>query len=159
MDRCADRTATVCVVIVRYVGWRSPLCVAFVDFGRALGSVGTDIVLGLGVHCVIPPVLMGVIWGLCGVSSCQVVHSGGLAGPFVVMTGVGHGCMLFPAVFPMVMGWIVRGTTQDNTGIQYNFSKQLEDLDFADDISHISHLQQHAQTKLSKLAEEAEGIA
>ncbi|PVD26785.1 hypothetical protein C0Q70_14463 [Pomacea canaliculata] len=51
----------------------------------------------------------------------------------------------------------MRKTTQDNnTGIQWTFTKQLEDLDFADDISLLSHRQQHAQTKLSKLAEEAE---
>ncbi|PVD20363.1 hypothetical protein C0Q70_18517 [Pomacea canaliculata] len=41
----------------------------------------------------------------------------------------------------------------NNTGIQWTFTTQLED--FADDISLISHEQQHAQSKLSKLTEEA----
>ncbi|PVD37015.1 hypothetical protein C0Q70_04008 [Pomacea canaliculata] len=45
-------------------------------------------------------------------------------------------------------------TTQDNnTGIHWTFIKQL---DFADDISLLSHWQQHAQIKLSKLAEVVE---
>ena len=42
------------------------------------------------------------------------------------------------------------------TGIQWTFTKQLEDLDFADDISLLSHRHQDAQEKLSRLAEEAE---
>ena len=42
------------------------------------------------------------------------------------------------------------------TGIQWTFTKQLEDLDFADDISLLSHRYQDAQEKLSRLAEEAE---
>ena len=42
------------------------------------------------------------------------------------------------------------------TGIQWTFTKQLEDLDFADDISLLSHRHQGAQEKLSRLAEETE---
>ncbi|PVD19664.1 hypothetical protein C0Q70_20154 [Pomacea canaliculata] len=72
-------------------------------------------------------------------------------------TGVRQGCILSPKIFLMVIDWVMRKTTQDNnTGIQWTFTKQLEDLDFADDISLLYHRQQHAQTKLSKLAEEAE---
>nr|KAG5704405.1 hypothetical protein BaRGS_031111 [Batillaria attramentaria] len=40
--------------------------------------------------------------------------------------------------------------------IQWTFSKQLEDLDFADDIALLSHKQQDAQEKLNRVAEEAE---
>ena len=47
-------------------------------------------------------------------------------------------------------------TTNKKTGIQWTFTKQLEDLDFADDISLLSHRHQDAQEKLSRLAEEAE---
>ena len=41
-------------------------------------------------------------------------------------------------------------------GIQWPFTKQLEDLDFADDISLLSHKQQDAQEKLCRVAAEAE---
>ena len=49
-----------------------------------------------------------------------------------------------------------RTTEGSNTGIQWTFTKHLEDLDFADDIGLLSHKQQHAQSKLTRLAEEAE---
>jgi hypothetical protein len=42
------------------------------------------------------------------------------------------------------------------TGIQWSFTKQLEDLDFANDISLLSHRQQDVQEKLNCVAEEAE---
>ena len=49
-----------------------------------------------------------------------------------------------------------QATSDKKTGIQWTFTKQLEDLDFADDISLLSHRHQDAQEKLSRLAEEAE---
>ncbi|PVD25302.1 hypothetical protein C0Q70_15802 [Pomacea canaliculata] len=48
-----------------------------------------------------------------------------------------------------------RTTSYSNTGVQWTFARQLDDLDFADDISLLSHKQQQAQTKLTRLAEEA----
>ena len=45
--------------------------------------------------------------------------------------------------------WIMRKTTsENNTGIQWTFTKKLEDLDFAD-VTLLAHKQQHAQCKLS----------
>jgi len=48
-----------------------------------------------------------------------------------------------------------QATSDKNTGIQWTFTKQLEDLDLADDISLLSHRHQDPQEKLSRLAEEA----
>ena len=57
----------------------------------------------------------------------------------------------------MVIDWIMRQATADQgTGIQWTFTKQLEDLDFADDIGSLSQRQQHAQEKLDRVANEAE---
>ena len=41
-------------------------------------------------------------------------------------------------------------------GIQWTFTKQLDDLDFADDICLPSHTHKHMQKKSSKLTQEAE---
>ena len=49
-----------------------------------------------------------------------------------------------------------RATSEKKIGFQWTFTKQLEDLDFADDISLFSHRHQDKQEKLSRLAEEAE---
>lgn len=46
----------------------------------------------------------------------------------------------------MVIDWSMRKTTQDyNTGIQWTFIKQLDDLDFVDDFSLLSYRHQHAK--------------
>ncbi|XP_068719550.1 uncharacterized protein [Montipora capricornis] len=64
---------------------------------------------------------------------------------------------LSPTILLLVVDWIMKQATSDKkTGIQWTFTKQLEDLDFADDISLLSHRHQDAQEKLSRLAEEAE---
>ena len=56
----------------------------------------------------------------------------------------------------MVVDWVMRQSTAGKrTGIQWTFMKQLEDLDFSDDISLLSHRQQDAQEKLCRVAAEA----
>jgi hypothetical protein len=57
----------------------------------------------------------------------------------------------------MVVDWVMRQSTAGRrTGIQWTFTKQLEDQDFTDDISLFTHKQQGAQEKLCHVAEEAE---
>ena len=43
-------------------------------------------------------------------------------------------------------------------GIQWTLTKQLEDLDFADDISLLAHRHEDAQTKLENVSNEAEKV-
>ena len=46
----------------------------------------------------------------------------------------------------MVFDWVMRQSMAGTkTGIQWTFTKKLEDLDFADDISLLSHKQQDSQ--------------
>ena len=49
-----------------------------------------------------------------------------------------------------------QSTEGEKTSIQWTFARQLEDLDFADDISLLSHRQQDAQEKLGRVTAEAE---
>ena len=89
-----------------------------------------------------------------------MIHDGKLTEPFSIQTGVRQGCLLSPTIFLMVVDWVMRQSTAgQRTGIQWTFKKQLEDLDFADDISLLSHKQQDAQEKLCWLAAEAEKTA
>jgi hypothetical protein len=39
----------------------------------------------------------------------------------------------------MVINWVTLQSTTGRTGIQWTFTKQLEDLNFADDIALLSH--------------------
>ena len=108
-------------------------------------------------HYGFSPKFISIIQQLYDNSSCQVIHDGKLMDTFQVQTGVHRGCLLSPTIFLPVVDWIMKQATSDKkTGIQWTFTKQLEDLDFADDISLLSHRHQDAQEKLSRLAKEAE---
>ena len=101
-----------------------------------------------------PSKFISIIRQLYNNSSCQVVHDGKLTNTFQVQTGVRQGCLLSPTIFLLVVDWIMkRASSGKKTGIQWIFTKQLEDLDFADDISLLSHRHQDAQEVLSRLAE------
>ena len=55
-------------------------------------------------------------------------------------------------IFLIVVDWIMRNTTAGNkTGIRWNFTSKLEDLDFADDIALMSSCYTHMQTKTRQL--------
>nr|KAG5707271.1 hypothetical protein BaRGS_000045 [Batillaria attramentaria] len=108
-------------------------------------------------HYGFPPKFVNIIRQLYEDATCKVIHDGKLTEPFTVRTGVRQGCILSPTIFLMVVDWVMRQATDGRkTGIQWTFSKQLEDLDFADDIALLSHKQQDAQEKLNRVAEEAE---
>ena len=63
---------------------------------------------------------------------------------------------LSPLIFIMVIDRIMRETVkQGQNGIQRTFTKQLDDLDFADDCL-LSHSLKQMQKKSSKLMQEAE---
>ena len=88
-----------------------------------------------------------------------MIHEGKLTEPFFVQTGVRQGCLLSPTIFLIVIDWVMRKATKDRRmGIQWTLTKQLEDLDFADDISLLAHRHEDAQTKLEHVAEEAEKV-
>ena len=55
-------------------------------------------------------------------------------------------------LFLLVIDWIIIKVTADNdTGIGWNFTSMLEDLDFADDIALISNNIQQIETKTDRV--------
>ena len=71
---------------------------------------------------------------------------------FKVKTGVTQGDVMSGFIFLKVVDWIMRNTTAGNkTGIRWNFTSKLEDLDFADDIALMSSCYTHMQTKTRQL--------
>ncbi|PVD38455.1 hypothetical protein C0Q70_01070 [Pomacea canaliculata] len=122
-------------------------------FGKkAFDSVDRETIWRLMQYYGFPPKLIAIIQQVYEDSTCQVIHNGKLTD----LLAVRQGCMLSPTIFLIVMDCIMRRTTSNsNTGVQWTFARQLEDLDFADDITLFSHKQQHAQRKLTRLSEEA----
>ena len=134
-----------------------PLYAVFVDFLKAFDSVDQNVIWRLMHHYGFPPKFINIIQQMYEDATCQVIHEGELMETFSVKSGVRQSCLFSPIIFLMVVDWDMRQSIKDQkTGIQWAFKKQLEGLDFADDISLLSHKQQDAQKKLCRLAEEAE---
>ena len=153
---CTDHIATSRIIIEQSLEWQTPLYTVFVDFQKAFDSVNRDVIWKLMYHYGFPPKFVTIIQQMYEDATCQVIHDGKLTEPFTVHTGVRQGCLLSPTIFLMVVDWVMRQSTAGRrTGIQWTFTRQLEDLDFADDISLLSHRHQDAQEKLCRVAEEA----
>ena len=61
---------------------------------------------------------------------------GQLTKHFEVKTGVRQSCLLSLFLFLLVIDWIMKTCTkQRRTGIQWTLKTQLEDLDFANDLT------------------------
>ena len=105
-------------------------------------------------HYGFPPKFVTIIQQLYEDATCQVIHNGKLTEPFSVLR---QGCLLSQTILLMVVDWDMRQSAAGKRmGIQWTFTKHLEDLDFADDISLLSHRQQDTQEKLCRVAAEAE---
>ena len=71
---------------------------------------------------------------------------------FKVKTGIKQRNIMFGFIFLMVVDLIMRTTTAGNkTGIKWNFTSNLEDLVFADDIALMSLCYTYMQTKTRQL--------
>ena len=146
---CTDHIATLRIIIEQSLEWQTPLYSVFVDFQKAFDSVDRGVIWRLMQHYGFPPKFISIIQQLYDNSNCQVIHDGKLTDTFQLQTGVRQGCLLSPTIFVLVVDWIMKQATSDKkTGIQWTFTKRLEDLDLADDISLLSHRHQDAQEKL-----------
>ena len=154
---CTDQIATLRIIIEQFLEFQSTLYLNFIDFQKAFDSVDRNTIWKLMQHYGIPETFILLIQQLYNENAaCQVIHNGKLTEPFSVQTGVRQGCMLSPMIFLMVVDWIMRESTKNNsTGIRWTLTSFLEDLDFADDLCLMSQKHQHMQQKTDKLAEEA----
>ena len=69
------------------------------------------------------------------------------------MTGVRQGRLLSPFLFILAIDWIMKTENKGQiNGIQWNILKQLDDLDFADDLALMYHSHRQMQYKTTYLA-------
>jgi hypothetical protein len=81
----------------------------------------------------------------------QVIHNGKLSSPIETGTSVKQGCTLSPTIFLVTMYSVMRRTTEHKQrGIQWNLTRKLEDLDFADDTCLLA---QHFKDMTGKLVD------
>ena len=99
-------------------------------------------------HYGIPGKFIRIIKNSYDAMTCKVVHAGKLSDSFAVKTGVKQGCLMSPFLFLLAIDWTMKETTdKQQTGIQWNRQKQLEDLDLADDIALLSSTTNKYKTK------------
>ena len=114
-------------------------------------------------HYGIPAKFVTLIQQMYENSTCQVIHNGKLSKTFKTSkdrreTGV------HPITINFYHGDRLDNERDCQNGIQWTFTKQLDDLNFADNICLLSHLlnsllshsHKHIQKKSSKLMQEAE---
>ena len=100
----------------------------------------------------IPRKIIHMIQMLYEDGECAVLDEGEESELFKIKTGIKQGDVMYGFVFLMVVDWIMRKTTAGNkTGIRWNFTIKLEDLDFGDDIAFKSPCYTHMQTKTRQL--------
>ena len=153
---CIDQIATLRIIIEQSIEWQSPLFLNFIDFRQAFDSVDRETIWKLLRHYGIPGVFINLIQQLYVGATCQVVHKGKLTEEFEVRTGVRQGCLLSPMIFLLVVDWIMRETTKiGKTGIQWSPTKNLEDLDYADDLCLLAQKHEDMQLKTNTLVRTA----
>ena len=142
---CTDQIATLRIIVEQSLEWNSPLYIGFVDYEKAFDSLDRESLWKLLMHYGVPPKIANLIKETYEGMKCRVIHEGQLTESFEIRTGVRQGCLLSPFLFLLAIDWIMKSTTDNRGGIQWTLMKQLEDLDFADDLALLSH--NHAQIK------------
>ena len=99
-----------------------------------------------------PPKIVELIIALYKETECCVRTENGVTRYFKIMTGVKQGCVLSPLLFTIVMDYVLRQST--GYGVNVN-SKQLADLDFADDIVLLEDAKDRLQLLFDEISEKA----
>ena len=149
---CADKIATLRIIVEQLLEWNFPLYISFIDYEKAFDSVDRETMRMLLRHCRVPEKIISLIRCTFQDMSCRIAHAGQQSESFEVKTGVRQGCLFSPFLFLLVIDWIMKTTTTGrNNGIQWTLWTQLDDLDFADDLALLSHNHSQMQDKTSLL--------
>ena len=150
-----DQAAALRIIIEQVEEWNSTVYMNFIDFLKAFDSLDRESMFKLLEHYGVPEKIIKMIKCIYKDFKCKVIHKGKLSPPFPVKTGVRQGCLLSPLMFILAIDWIMKHTESKNSGLQWTLTKELHDLDFADDIVLFSRTLGHIQQKTTKLEEEA----
>ena len=124
----------------------------FIDFEKAFDSVHRDTLWKIMRHYGIPEKIIDLVKCMYSNSECAVVDGTGTSEWFTIKSGVKQGCDMSGFLFLLVIDWIMRKTTSSsNTGIRWNFTSKLEDLDYVDDIALLSSTKDQMQRKSNLL--------
>jgi len=149
---CTDQIATLRIIVEQSIEWNSSLYINFVDYEKAFDSLDRNTLWQILYHYGVPSKFVNLIRNMYENTTDRVIHGGQMSEPFHITTGVRQGCILSPFLFSLAIDWIMTQTVHgNNNGIQWTLWKQLNDLDFADDLALLSHSKQQMQDKTTEL--------
>ncbi|VDP18586.1 unnamed protein product [Schistosoma margrebowiei] len=150
---CTNQIATLRIIVEQSIEWNSSLYINFIDYEKAFDSVDRTTLWKLLRHYGVPQKIVNIIQSSYDGLHHKIVHGGQLTKSFEVKTGVRQGCLLSPFLFLLVIDGIMKTSTSEGKhGIQWTSGMQLDDLDFADDLSLLSQTQQQMQEKTTSVA-------
>ena len=155
---CTDQIFVLRIILEEYMEKQKALHMNFIDFKKAFDSLHRDSLWQIMKLYGIPAKIITITESLYKNNRCTVRTEEGLSDWFQVETGVKQGCIMSPLLFGIAVDFIMRKCTKEQTGILWTDGKQLEDLDFADDIALLSDTSEKMQKKTTKLAEIAEKV-
>ena len=128
------------------------------DYEKAFDIVERQTLWKLLRHCGIPEKIPNIIRNSYEGMTWGFVHGRQLTDAFEVKPEVRQGCLLSPVMFLLTMDGVVKtSTAQGRNGIQWTLWKQLDDLDYADDLALLSHMRHQMQEKTSTVAGSSAG--
>ncbi|KAK3082831.1 hypothetical protein FSP39_006593 [Pinctada imbricata] len=154
-----EQLFTIRYIIEQCTEWNATLYVNYVDFEKAFDSIHRDSLWSIMKYYGIPDKLIRMVKLLYDTFDCAVLEDGEESEWFRVTTGVKQGCTMSGFLFLLVIDFLMKRTTKrEPTGIRWNFTTKLEDLDFADDLALLSSKFQDIQQKTQSLHENASGV-
>ena len=155
---CTDQISTLRIILEQSMELNSQIYVNFIDYSKAFDSIDRGSLWKIMAHYGIPSKIINLIKQMYQDSGGQVLYKGRLSSFFQILTGVRQGCLLSPFLFLLIIDWIMKQSDNQKTGIQWQITNKLEDLDFADDLALLSHTQAQMQEKTSKIAENSSKV-
>lgn len=139
-------------IIEQSIEWNTSLYMTFVDYEKAFDSISRDTLWKLMKLYGIPEKFINMVKAFYDGAKVAVINGERTSEWFEVKSGVKQGCVMSGFLFLLVIDWIMSRTVEGgNAGIKWRMMRQLEDLDYADDIVLVSELWTHAQKKLDKM--------
>ena len=124
--------------------WNSSVYLNYIDFEKAFDSVDRESLWNIISLYGIPEMIVNILKEMYDGYECAVRHNGQESEWFSITSGVRQGCIVSPFLFLIVIDWTMNEVTNEGRRwLQWDMMKNLEDLDFADDITLLSQTYQH----------------
>jgi hypothetical protein len=157
---CVDQVFTLRQILEQSAEWNTTVYTGFIDFQKAFDSLHRDSLWKIMRSYGIPSKLVTIVKLLYKDFRAAVVcENNQLSESFPINTGVKQGCILSPFLFILGIDWLMSTTTMDKRrGIGWTLTRQLEDLDFADDLGLLSARLKDIQDKCNDLDRNSQKI-